>query len=126
MCLCRFKPDRFGALRKRMIAETELALLVGLRFPERVPRIPRVEVGKGTFHPEFAAQFWSETLGIDVIEFASLSRHPQNAHGVSWRGSCQQIEARYPAESVGHIGCPVHSSACRRKLIPRERRRYRG
>ena len=74
MRLCRFKVDKFGALRKRMIAETELALLVGLRFPERVPRIPTMEVGKGTFHPEFAARFWSQTLGIEMIEFTSLDR----------------------------------------------------
>ena len=70
----RLKEDKFGALRRRMIAETELGLLIGLRFPDRMPRIPTVEVGTGTFRPEFAAEFWSETLGIDVAELAALDR----------------------------------------------------
>jgi len=72
MRLLRFQGDKFGALRKRMIAETELALLVGLRFPERAPRIPAMRVGTGTFRPEFAARFWAEALGIDMTELASV------------------------------------------------------
>ncbi len=74
MRLRRLERSLFGALRRRMIAETELALLVGLRFPDRSPRIPTMEVGTGRFHPDFAAQFWSETLGIDANDFAALDR----------------------------------------------------
>jgi hypothetical protein len=51
-----------------MIAETELALLIGLRFPERMPRIPTVEAGKETFPTELAARFWAEALGIDAAD----------------------------------------------------------
>ena len=61
----RFKPDAFSLLRKRMIRETELALAIGFRFPNRAPRIPVVEVGHGTFQPHFAEQFWQEALELD-------------------------------------------------------------
>ena len=44
-------------MRKRMLRETEVALLYGLRFPKRQPRIPTMEVGKGEWHPVFVAQF---------------------------------------------------------------------
>ncbi len=64
----RGSPATFATLRKRMIAETELALLIGLRFPERMPRIPTVEAGKETFPAEFAARFWAEALGIDMAK----------------------------------------------------------
>ncbi len=64
----RFRTDPYGALRKRMIQETEVALAVGLLHPSRVPRIPTVEVGHGTFHPDFAAEFWQEALGLDSSE----------------------------------------------------------
>ena len=57
-----------------MIAETELALLFGMRFPKRIPRIPTIEVGVGSFHPDFAAQFWSDALGLDPSELAVLDR----------------------------------------------------
>ncbi len=67
------KMDALDAMQKRMIAETELALLIGLRFPDRMPRIPTIEVGVGRFHPEFAAQFWSEALDIDMDELAALN-----------------------------------------------------
>ena len=39
------KAAALDAMQKRMIAETELALLIGLRFPDRMPRIPTMEVG---------------------------------------------------------------------------------
>lgn len=74
MRLPRFQVDKFGVLRKRMIAETEIALLFGLRFPERLPRIPTMEVGTGQFRREFAAQFWSEALGLEANECAALYR----------------------------------------------------
>jgi hypothetical protein len=58
----RLPADQYGALRKRMIHETEVALIFGLRFPDRVPRIPTIEVGTGEFHPEFAKQYWDRLL----------------------------------------------------------------
>ena len=74
MRLRRFRVDSFDVLRKRMIAETELALLIGLRFPDRMPRIPTMEVGSGRFHPDFAAQYWSQTLDVDVGELEALEK----------------------------------------------------
>lgn len=54
--------------RRRMIHETELALLYGLRFPERHPHIPAIEVGAGRFDRRFAERFWQETLGLSDDE----------------------------------------------------------
>ena len=71
--LPRFRIDPLAALRKRLIAETELALLIGLRFPARMKRIPMMEAGPGRFHPDFAAGFWREALGIDPETFARTS-----------------------------------------------------
>lgn len=51
-------------MRKRMIHETEVALLYGLRFPHRMVRIPTIEVGKGEFDPRFAAYFWNRVLDL--------------------------------------------------------------
>ena len=72
MRLFRSKVDSYAAMRRQMIAETELAVLIGLRFPDRMPRIPMMEVGQGMFHPKFAADFWAEVLGIDAGELAAL------------------------------------------------------
>jgi hypothetical protein len=72
MRLFRSKVNSYAAMRRRMIAETELAVLIGLRFPDRMPRIPMMEVGRGSFHPKFAADFWAEALGIDAGELAAL------------------------------------------------------
>ena len=52
-------------------AAPELALTIGLQFPERMPRIPTVEVGKGEFHPAFATQYWRGVLGMDEAEFGA-------------------------------------------------------
>lgn len=68
------KQDAYEVLRRRMRRETEVALLYGLRFPERVPRIPTVEVGKGTFPREFSSSFWSENVGLPFPEFSSKDR----------------------------------------------------
>ncbi len=68
----RFKAARWTDLRQRMIAETELAILVGLRFPARVQRIPTVEAGRGVFHPRFAVRFWADVLQIDPAELTAL------------------------------------------------------
>ena len=74
MRLRRAKHECYDALRKHMIAETELALLYGLRFPERMRRIPRIEVGGRSFQPAGAAQFWAEVLGIDKGEIVTLDQ----------------------------------------------------
>ena len=70
--LSRSKAARSTDMRKRMIAETELAILIGLRFPDRARRIPTVEAGRGVFHPRFAARFWAEVLQIAPAELAAL------------------------------------------------------
>ena len=57
----RYKLDSYDLLRKRMLAETELAILIGLQFPERAVRIPTVEAGTDRFDPEFSARFWQAT-----------------------------------------------------------------
>lgn len=62
----------YDAIRRRMIGETEQALMIGLRFPDMVRRIPTMEVGTGRFHPRYARRFWSEALGVDLDELASL------------------------------------------------------
>jgi len=71
--------DRFAATRRRMIVETEIGLLIGLRFPERARRIPVIEVGSGSFHPRFARAFWEETLG-DLSEVERLAEEHDNIH----------------------------------------------
>jgi len=61
----RRKPESLDAARERMIAETELALVVGLCRPGQFVRIPTVEVGQGNFEPAFAERFWNAALGLD-------------------------------------------------------------
>jgi hypothetical protein len=61
----RHEYDPLAALRRRLIKETEIALLYGLRFPDRHARIPTVEVGHGEFDPAFAAQWWADAIGLD-------------------------------------------------------------
>lgn len=56
------------AIRSRFIRETEIALFIGLRFPERFPRIPAVRVGGGGFSRAFADQFWFDVLGLEPEE----------------------------------------------------------
>lgn len=57
-------------LRRKMIRETEVSLLFGMLFPHRVPRIPTVEIGKGSFDRRFAEAYWRDRLGIDSLEGA--------------------------------------------------------
>jgi len=59
----RTRTTELDVTRRRMIIETEIGLLIGLRFPERTPRIPTVHVGSGSFDPRFARAFWEEALG---------------------------------------------------------------
>lgn len=58
------QPDMYAGVRRRMIMETELALIVGLSDPAKSRRIPIIEVGKGEFDPEFARAFWAEALEL--------------------------------------------------------------
>ena len=57
--------DPFARLRKKLIRETEVALLYALRFPDRATRIPTIEVGRGAFRRQFADRFWSQTLDLE-------------------------------------------------------------
>ena len=64
--------ESLDVVRSRIIHETEAALLYGLQFPDRTPRIPRLEVGTSRFEPAFAAYFWGRTLGIEDTELPAL------------------------------------------------------
>ncbi len=64
MRFCRLRQQTYDVLRRRMIRETEVALLHLLRGGDEALRIPTVEAGKGVFHPTFATQHWSERLGL--------------------------------------------------------------
>ncbi len=75
-----FKVDPLTAFRRRLIAETELALLVGLAFPERSRRIPTMEVHAGRFHPQFAIRFWEQALDMDLSTCASTGKRLANYH----------------------------------------------
>ena len=50
--------------RNRFIRETEVALFIGLRFPELFERIPVVEVERGEFSRRFAHEYWCDVLGV--------------------------------------------------------------
>lgn len=52
-------------LRRRLIRETEAALLFGINHPRQVPRIPTVEVGSARFHPQFAREWWEQVLSLE-------------------------------------------------------------
>lgn len=52
-------------LRRRLIRETEAALLFGITHPRQVPRIPTVEVGSARFHPQFAEDWWQQVLSLE-------------------------------------------------------------
>lgn len=73
MRLLRRRFESLDVVRRRIIHETEAALLYGLQSPDYAVRIPTVEVGKSRFDPVFAAHFWSRTLGIDDTELAALN-----------------------------------------------------
>lgn len=65
--------DSYQQLRRRMIRETELSLLAGLVAGPRMPRIPTIECGRGTFPPDLAEKFWGELLAINEFERARLT-----------------------------------------------------
>ncbi len=70
----RRKVESYELLHRRMIHETEVTLLYGLRFPKRVPRIPTAEVGKGVFDPVFAARYWAERVGDESKKRVMMQR----------------------------------------------------
>lgn len=51
--------------RRRMIRETEYALLDGLLHPNRNPRIPTIMVGVGQFNSRWAHRWWNSILELD-------------------------------------------------------------
>ncbi len=66
----RHRPSLSGydELRRRIMRETEAALLIGLRFPHTFHRIPTVEVGTAEFSREFASEYWESLLGLSYPE----------------------------------------------------------
>jgi len=67
MLLRRAKDEAYAVLRRRIIRETEAALLYGLLVPDRNPRIPTAEVGTARFHPAFARAWWSRVLDLGSV-----------------------------------------------------------
>ncbi len=61
------KEEPYERMRKCLIRETEVASTYGIRFPDRVPRIPTLEVRKGTFDPVFSDDYWSQRVGLHTI-----------------------------------------------------------
>lgn len=59
--------DSYAATRRRMIRETELALLVGITSNKH-PRIPTIEVGKGSFPQSVSESFWEQLLEVSDVE----------------------------------------------------------
>lgn len=59
--------DSYAAMRRRMIRETELALLVGLTSNKQ-PRIPTIVVGKGSFPRSVSESFWEQLLEVSDVE----------------------------------------------------------
>ena len=76
MLLRRKKHETYDEMRRRMIAETELALLYGLRFPERSDRIPTLISGTASFHRSMTVQYWAKALGMEEAEVAHLNEPP--------------------------------------------------
>jgi len=58
----------YDELRRKIMRETEAALLIGLRFPHMFHRIPTVEVGAAEFSREFASEYWESVLGLGYPE----------------------------------------------------------
>lgn len=52
------------AWRRKLIRETETALLTGLLHPETVQRIPTVLVGAGRFDTNWSRRWWNEVLEL--------------------------------------------------------------
>ena len=61
------------AWRRKLIRETEAALLAGLLNPEKAQRIPTVIVGAEAFDPQWSRRWWGTVLELDQ------SADPQNS-----------------------------------------------
>lgn len=55
----------FDAWRRKLIRETESALLAGLLHPDKSPRIPTVIVGGNRFDPQWSNRWWDTVLELD-------------------------------------------------------------
>lgn len=64
MIFRRFKPA-LDAWRRRLINETQVALLFGLLHPGRHPRIPTVVDGAEKFDPDWSNRWWARVLELD-------------------------------------------------------------
>ncbi len=51
--------------RRKLIRETETALVLGFLNPERNPRIPTLLVGVGEFDPRWAQRWWNSVLELE-------------------------------------------------------------
>jgi len=65
MILRRRKRHSLGLWRRRLLRETEAALIFGLLHPERAPRIPTVLVGMAEFDSHWASRWWNQVLELD-------------------------------------------------------------
>lgn len=74
--VAKLQIDPSASFRRRLLAETEISLHIGLRFPDRISRIPTLEVGSDRFHPDFSARFWEETLGTELNELTPECQRP--------------------------------------------------
>jgi hypothetical protein len=55
--------ESWGAIRARMLRETEQFFEEALLHPEGQIRIPAIKVGSGSFSRTFADLFWAQVLG---------------------------------------------------------------
>jgi hypothetical protein len=53
------------AWRRKLIRETEAALLAGLLHPNQSPRIPTVIVGTDRFDPKWSRCWWDRVLELE-------------------------------------------------------------
>ncbi len=93
LCLPRLGlQDGYARMRRRMLDETELALYIGLRFPEHMRRIPIMEVGTARFRPSFAAAFWEDVLDLDEADMALL----EEASATPYCAGNSVVDCRWP------------------------------
>ena len=79
MLLRRAPEESYDALRRRILRETESAILFGLLHPDKCQKIPTLIVGTARFHPDFAEQFWREALELDRDESVGFLRRITSA-----------------------------------------------
>ncbi len=57
--------------RRKLIRETEFAILSGLLHPKQNPRIPTIMIGVGQFDSRWAAQWWESVLELKPLHRAN-------------------------------------------------------